>query len=122
MVSTEIMKSGLALSISPTGSRLYPGYAEIGDGSGTVVSTRSGLVNGTASSGYSSVITTTPNEIEYTYDYTVSQMSGTTLREFGGRTASGLGTGDLWSYDSLSNPDTFNGTAELQLQITWQFK
>jgi hypothetical protein len=45
-------------------------------------------------------------------------MSGLTLREFGVGTTLGT-SGNLWERESLSDV-SFDGTQELQLQITWE--
>ena len=116
------MKSGLALMIAPAGSRLIPQYCEIGSGSGTALVTCTGLQSGFASRKYSSTDTSTPNEVEYVYDFTVTTMSGNTLQELGARTASGLSAGDLWAKEAFADhPHTFTGTEELQVSLTFEF-
>ena len=97
----------------------FPQYAALGSGSGAFVSTQSGLVAQVGSRViWSTRDISTIQQVSYQFDFGASSMSGLTLREFGIGTTLGT-SGNLWERESLSEV-TFDGTQELQLQITWE--
>lgn len=90
----------------------------VGSGSGIIAVTTTGLFH------YwdRNIITGSPNmttaqQIVWTADFANTEMSGLTLRQFGMFVeASG---GQAWHVENIT-PTLFNGTQELQVQLTWK--
>ncbi|MHA1868741.1 MAG: hypothetical protein ACTSXD_11915 [Candidatus Heimdallarchaeaceae archaeon] len=120
MVFTNIGKSGVAICVGSYASN-RPQYLAIGSGSGAVAVTNVTLVaeSGTRKAP-TSVDLSTPKEITYTVDYNSLEMSGTVLTEFGMFTESAANTGSCWNREGFPAV-TFDGTNELQVQLTYQF-
>ena len=112
---TNYGKSGLALLLSVSGSR--PAYLAIGSGSGVVSANNSELIYETSRQVFSTIDVGTQKEITYTADWGASAISGTVLREFGVFSPSSGGT--PWNREGFTGV-TFDGTNELQIQITYQ--
>jgi hypothetical protein len=97
----------------------FPQYAALGSGSGAYVSTQSGLIAQVGSRViWSTRDISTTQQVAFQFDFSAITMSGLTLREFGVGTTLGT-SGNLWERESL-NDVSFDGTQELQLQITWE--
>lgn len=116
MALTNIGRSGTANWI---GSQVK--YCIIGTGSGAVNQTRSGLIAPSIIAQYTGSPDMTLNyQSTNTFDYSTLTMSGITLREFGGAAESGTNP-RVWNIESTANNAiTFDGTSELQIQITWE--
>lgn len=114
MVETEYGKSGTALLWTVSGTR--PGYMAIGSGSGTVSVNNSGLFYDlNLRQAFSQIDISVPKNVTFQGDWGASTLSGLNATEFGITTgSSGLG---LWTRDQVSTI-TFDGTVELQIQIT----
>jgi len=117
MVFTEVGKSGVALSVGSFATN-RPQYLGLGSGSGAVANTNVVLISesGTRNTP-TSVSMTTQKEITYTIDYNSLVMSGLSLTEFGMFTY--LTGGSLWNREGFTAV-SFDGTNELQVQLTYQ--
>lgn len=115
MVMTNTGKSGLTLML--VGSGTIPTVIAIGSGSGVPLITNTNLVAEVLSAAF-----TTPPDISvaqsvsYIADFNSVQMSGIVLQEFGIK-KSGLAN-TVWNREGVI-PVTFDGTNELQIQITF---
>ena len=119
MVATDLGKSGLALAM--VGSLVEPRFCEIGSGSGANVPTIGSLVAGVGSRAeFSSRSIATQKEVQFTFDFGAPIMSGVNLTEFGMGPGSAQPLNDLWNREGFSPAVTFDGTNELQIQITYQ--
>ena len=98
-----------------TGSYQIPNGIEIGSGSGAKIAGTSGLVAPLLFSAFTSTDTSTSRYVTFSSDFSSVSMSGITLREFGVK-ASG---GTMWSAEGFP-PVTFDGSIELQVQVTWE--
>ena len=101
------------------GSANAPRYSAIGDGSGADVATLGSLINETGAqrTDFTDRNIATTQEMAFTFDYSSVAMSGLDLTEFGIGGSQATGTNDLWlreAFDAI----TFDGTNELQIQIT----
>ena len=116
MVVSNFGKSGNALLW--VGSGNVPRYAAIGSGSGADIATLGSLIAETQSTrrDFTSRDITVANEVNYTYDYGSTTMSGTFLREFGIAGSQAKTTNDLWLREAFDAVE-FDGTNELQVQI-----
>lgn len=110
-------KSGTAALLAAGTS--YPRYCDIGSGSGSFNISDSGLKAVYDQADYSSIDSSTAREVSWTYDFNSVEMSGNTLLEFGLTGTSGAGAGDTWNREAFSSI-TFDGTNELQIQVTYQ--
>jgi phage-related tail fiber protein len=117
MVFTTIGQSGLQSAIASISSN-RPQYMAIGSGSGAVLSTDYKLVHEVAKRTFTSVDTSTANEILYTTDWNNTEVSGLTIRELGLVTESGNNVGSLWNREGFIGVD-FDGTDDLQVQLTY---
>jgi hypothetical protein len=96
----------------------FPQYAGIGNGSGTFLTTQSGLIAQVGSRVlWTTRDTSVVNAVSFQFDFSASSMSGITMREFGIGTTLGS-SGNCWNRETL-NDVTYDGTQELQLQITY---
>ena len=117
MVFTEVGKSGVALAIGSFATN-RPQYLALGSGSGAVLNTDVVLVSESGTRiAPTSVDMTTQKEITYTIDYNSLEMSGLNLTEFGMFTY--LTGGSLWNREGFTAV-SFDGTNELQVQLTYQ--
>ncbi len=111
-------RSGLALAFA--GSMVLPSMCDIGSGSGAFAITRTGLIAPLQTAVYTTRDISTQMQTLYIFDYSSVTMSGINFREFGLRTSGGgLGSGTYFSIDNTS-PITYDGSNELQIQITYQ--
>lgn len=116
MVVTIFASSGMALFFADSGTT--PSFLAIGNGSGTSIGTAGSLVS---ESGTRQTYTTreigTQKKCTWTWDYNTVQMSGIGLKEFGQFSRSGTSIDTPWIREAFSNI-AFNGTNELQVQVT----
>jgi hypothetical protein len=117
MVISNYGKSGNTLQWC--GSSLPPRYAAIGSGSGADVASLGSLVAEVLAqrTDFTSRDISTSQQMDFTFDFSSVTMSGINLREFGIGGSQAKSTNDLWlreAFDAI----TFDGTNELQLQIT----
>lgn len=117
MVVTNFGRSGNTLLWC--GSAEVPRYAAIGSGSGADVASLGSLIAevGTTRLDYTSRDITTTQEMSWTFDFSSTTMSGVNLTEFGIGGSQAKGTNDLWLREAFGSV-AFDGTNELQLQIT----
>ena len=116
-----ITNNGREKSVFNLGSQvdnLGSAYMAIGSGSGIIGVTTTGLYH------YfdRNIITGSPNmttlqQISWTADFSNTEMSGLVLRQFAMFVESS--GGKAWHVENVT-PTTFNGTQELQVQITWR--
>lgn len=119
MVYTTIGKSGLVLAIGSFSTN-RPQYMAIGSGSGTVAVTNVELLGEESRKIFTSgSIDAIGHEIEFVADWNSVEMSGIGLKEFGAFTESAATTGSLWDREGFSEVG-FDGTNELQIQLTWE--
>lgn len=118
---TTYGQSGTAIRLGSSVSAIPGEYAVIGTGSATITAGTSGCVTETdriAKTG--STDFTTPQKLIFTYDRNSVQMSGTLLTEWAVHTGSpGSANDKAWQVENFAAV-TFDGTNELQLEITWQ--
>ncbi len=128
MVFTVSGRSGAALVLTGlSGAGVdgrVPRYLGLGSGSGAVGSTNVYLVNRTGERiDFTTRNASTAQEVTYTWDVNSIAASGTWgLREFGVFSTSSPATaagGSLWIREGFAAV-TFDGTTELQIQLTLQ--
>jgi len=100
------------------GSGAIPSYIAIGTGSSTVVSGNTALLNETDRNYITNRDTTVAKDVTYITDYSATELSGTTLTEWGlFNTAT---AGSLIVREVIGSV-AFNGDMELQIQCTLRF-
>ena len=115
---TNYGKSGLALALA--GSMTLPTMGDVGTGSAAIAVTRSGLATPAATTYFTTRDIGTQKQVTYTFDYSSITLSGLLVKEFGIRTSGGgLGSGTFFNIDN-STAVQYDGTNELQLQVTFQ--
>lgn len=121
MVVTDYGLSGNALLL--VGSISVPRYAAIGSGSGAEVTSLGSLIAevGASRLDFSTRDISVAQNVTYTYDFSSTSMSGVFLREFGMGGSQAKGTNDLWLREAFDAVE-FDGTNELQLQITLKYQ
>lgn len=112
MVMTNVGKSGTAL-LWVAGT--IPDFIAIGSGSGAVAVTNTDLVAEVGGAGFTSTDVTTVQEVKWIADINSVDMSGVGLKEFGVKVSGG----NTWNREGFANID-FDGTLELQIDITFQ--
>jgi hypothetical protein len=118
MVITNYGRSGLSLLMAGSGN--IPQWSCIGDGSGAELPTLGSLINESGLSPrriWSTRDISTAAETVWTHDYNSVEMSGLGLTEFGFAAGSTAGGNNLWLREGF-DAVTFDGTNELQLEIT----
>ena len=100
------------------GSRAIPGWIAIGTGSATVTAADTVLTTESDRNALSTVDSSASKTVTYTADFSSVEISGTTLTEFGLFTLNS--GGQLWHKEVIGSVE-FDGTSELQIQITHQF-
>jgi len=110
-------KSGTAALLAAGTS--YPRYCDIGSGSGSFNISDTALQAYVRQADYSSRDASTARQVSWVYDYNSVIMSGTLMTEFGITGTSGAGAGEPWNREAFS-AITFDGTNELQIQVTYQ--
>lgn len=113
MVATDSGKSGLALLLTVSGTR--PDVCAIGSGSGAVLVTNTDLIAQTDQSAFTTTDISTVKEVAFTIDFNSVDISGTLLTEFGIKVSGG----DVWNREGFASVE-FDGTNELQIQITYE--
>lgn len=103
------------------GSANLPQYLGIGSGSGTAVATLGSLVAEVISSRvlWSSRDLSVNQQLTIIFDRDSVTMSGVLLTEFGIGGTITKGANDLWAREAFPSI-TFDGTNELEVQITFQ--
>jgi hypothetical protein len=123
MVFTQSGRSGLALLLAATtsGESTFPEWVEVGTGSAAVLVTDRALVTPSGNRiRFTSRDSSIEREVTWTFDYSSVAISGTTnITEFGLFPSGPTATGSLWVREGF-NGINFDGTAELQIQITAQ--
>ena len=119
MVFTNYGRSGAALLFC--GSVNVPQYLAIGSGSGAVLATNGSLVAEVLSARVSKTSgdISVARELTMIFDINSVNMSGLSLREFGVGGVTTVGTQDLWIREGFP-AITFDGTNELEVQVTFQ--
>ena len=111
-------KSGLALAFA--GSMVVPRYCGLGSGSGAVNVNNTDLVAEVGSrADFTTRDITTVKEVEWVFDFSSVTMSGINLKEFGLFDNQAVGSGTMWCREGFDTI-TFDGTNELQIQITFE--
>lgn len=115
MPITNIGQSGAMLRI---GSNVgAPDYIGIGTGSATASVNNTGLVAHSDRNQFSTRNFATQKKWTFTADWGSSEISGTNLKEFGVFVLNS--GGKLWQREGFANV-AFDGTNELQIEITWE--
>lgn len=97
-----------------------PAYCAIGSGSGQMVVTDTHLAYEVTRSLVGSRTTATANEVTYTTDFSSVTMSGIKLMEFAiFGSGAALGSVNMWNREGFGSL-TFDGTNELQVQVTFK--
>ncbi len=122
MVFTDAGRSGLALLMVSGTSKPddVPRFLALGSGSGAVLVTNTNLIGETGGridfTGNPDL--TVVGDVTWTWNLSSVAASGTWgLREFGTYTSGATAAGSLWLREGF-NVVTFDGTTELQVQIT----
>lgn len=113
MVMTNVGKSGTALLWTVSGTR--PDFISIGTGSAAVLVTDTDLVTEATGAAFTSTTLTTAQQVTWIADYSAGTMSGIELTEFGVK-ISGL---NVWNREGFA-AISFDGSNELQIQVTFQ--
>ena len=111
---TDTGRSGLALLMAGGGDA--PDFIAIGSGSGLVAITNTALL-AERDRNTAIVASGTTQEVQFTANWTSTEISGTTLFEFG--TFSVVAGGSCWNREGFGSI-VFDGTNELQIQETFQ--
>ena len=119
MVFTDIGRSGLAWLMA--GSLAIPRFVAIGSGSGTVAVSNVRLIHETGTRiDFTSRDGAIEQEMTWTWDYASNAVSGTArLSEFAVFDVETAVTGSCWLREGFGSL-TFDGTNELQIQVTAQ--
>jgi len=118
MVSTDFGKSGTAVAVGSLASN-RPTFLMIGSGSGTDLTTFSGLIAVIGSpKAFTSTDISTSKKITYQGDWTSVEMSGLSLREF--ILNAGSVDGKAWNYENFGDAVDFDGSTELRIELTWE--
>ena len=115
MPITEVGQSGVCILLA--GGASYPGYMAIGSGSG-ITTNATGLYAEISRKIFTDTDTSTLRKITWVGDWNSFEMSGLELTEFGILT--GSPGSEMWHYENLGNPITFDGTNELRIEIIWE--
>lgn len=118
MVFVNTGKSGAAL-LAFTGSGTVPQWLGIGSGSGTASVTDTALLSELKRHIYDSRDAGTPRKVNWTTNFDSVTMSGITFREFGFFNNSTIGSGDMFSRESVQDV-VFDGTNELQVELEFE--
>jgi len=118
MVMLDTGKSGAALLLGPSGTR--PNLFNLGSGSGTIAVTDTWLK---ADLDFPRIFTnvdiSTSKETTWTGDWDALGLSGLTPSEFVLSTGSTIESGTAWVLEYFGSR-TYDGSRELQIQITLQ--
>ena len=118
MAVLDYTKQIVALVLGGSTS-LVPSYMLIGSGSGTTSLSMTTLLNPEDKQLVTSTTYPSIRKVTWQGDWNSVEMSGLSLREFG-MCASGAGLiGSIFSRTTTPNI-VFDGTAELQIQETWE--
>lgn len=113
---TTYGKEENTLLIGNTGS--VPAFTQIGSGSGSFDAGNNVLFNTLdVARSFTSTDTSVSRNVNFTTDWDAITMSGLTLGEFG--VSAGSDTG-LWDHEVLTTPVVFDGSNELQVQLTFE--
>ena len=113
-------RSGLALLLSgsvtdrPYSIAVGSGSATFNTSIGSLQAERSGL-----RATFTTTDASTVNYVTYTSDFSSVAMSGTLLTEFGVFSSGAAFSGTIWNREGFPSI-TFDGTNELQVQVTWR--
>ena len=120
MVISTFSKSGLALLMA--GSADKPRFCAIGDGSGAEVTTLGSLIaeSGTQRNDFTTREINITQRVTWLFDFSSTEMSGLALREYGIGAGSTVGVNDLWNREGLAAAIQFDGSNELQIEITFE--
>ena len=118
MVLTNTGISGLILALGSFSTN-RPQYMAIGSGSGTTDVTNVNLVNEVSRKLLTSTTIPVTSKVVYTADWNSVQMSGIGISELASFTESGTTIGSCWSRENFDTV-SFDGTNELQVQVTFQ--
>lgn len=111
MVFLDIGRSGLSLAWA--GSMTLPDVISAGSGSGAISVNTTGLRNVFHSQGFTTRDIGTAKQVTFTSDFGATMLSGNTVQQIG-LEVSGA---DTLSADGIPSI-TFDGSSELQVQIT----
>lgn len=118
MVITNYGRERTAVRIGSQVDHLGSAYMAVGSGSGVVTVATTGLYHYFDRNQITgSPDMTTAQKLVWVADFTNSEMSGLTLRQFGMFVESS--GGKAWHVENVI-PTTFNGTQELNLEVTWK--
>lgn len=115
-LTTDCLKSMAGLM---GGSGAIPSHIAIGTGSSTVVSGNTALDTETDRNVITSLDLTTPKDVTYIADYSATELSGTTMFEWGLFNAAS--TGSMFMREVIGSI-AFAGDMELQIQSTLRFE
>ena len=100
------------------GSGVIPTHIAVGTGSDTITAGDTALLTETDRNSLSSVDTSVAKDVTYTADFSSTEISGTTLTEFGVFNAASAGS--MFTREVIA-AIAFNGDTELQIQQTLRF-
>ena len=118
MVFTSAGLSGVQVAIG-VDSAQRPQYMAIGSGSGAVATTNILLIGEKSRRTPTSTSTSVTNKITYITDWNSVEMSGIDLQEFGMFPTSVSSAGSCYSREGFTGVE-FDGTNELQIQLTYE--
>lgn len=107
-----------AIASAMGGSALIPSYIAIGTGSSTVVSGNTALDTETDRNALTSIDLTIAKDVTYIADYSATELSGTTVTEWGLFNAASAGS--MFMREVIGSI-AFDGDLELQVQSTMRF-
>lgn len=118
IVITNYGRERTALRLGSQVDSLGSAYIAVGSGSGIISVATTGLFH------YwdRNIITGSPDmtnaqKLIWTADFNNAEMSGTTMRQFGMFVE--VSGGKVWHVENIT-PLSFNGTQELQIELTWK--
>lgn len=119
MVVTNYARERTALRLGSQVDYLGSPYVAIGSGAATIGVATTGLAH------YwdRNLITGSPDMtvaqyVTWTTDFTSTELSGLTMRQFGMFVESS--GGKAWQVENMSQIQTYTGAEELQIEITWK--
>jgi len=118
MVVTTQGLSGVAVMLGSLASN-RPLYCGVGTGSLTVDPTVTGLSNTFNRRAFTAVNGSTTKRMTFITDFDAVAMSGNALNEVDLSNGSPA-AGDIYAYYNLGTAVTFDGTAELRIEIEWE--
>ena len=117
MVFTNFGKAQFAIRLGSNISESINSIA-IGTGSGTALASNTTLVTESDKNALTSTDYSATNKVSWTANWSSTELSGTSFKEFGPFSNSTANTGSAWQREALTGSIVFTGNQEMQVDIT----